>query len=130
MSLHPVSTFPDTVTDTNGLTRSFIQFYTISYDLYANYGTSLEALIACTFNSPEKAFNSIKYHRVYQYINDTVVCKIYKGYVPDHADTTADNALADGALDEANLVAQASYFCAEENFTTFNLSSGYEVGSI
>jgi len=123
MSLRPISAFPENITDTNNITRPFSQYIT-SYNLFSNYGTTLEALIACTYNSPSKAFNTIKYPSVWQYIGDTVYCKIYKGYVPDHPDTTADNGLADGVLDEANLMAQDSFYCAEEDFTHLTTISG------
>ena len=125
MSLRPISAFPDSITDTNGVFRDFNNYYKVAYDMFVNYGTALEALIACTYNSPAKAFNTIKYENVWQYIGDTVVCKIYKGYLPDHPDTTADNALADGVLDEANLMAQASFYCAEEDFSTL-----YTIGGV
>jgi hypothetical protein len=125
MSLHPVSTFPDKVNVTGVGEVAWGQSWLYVADIFSLYAGATPAFIACTFNSPPTPFNMIKYHRIAQAAGDTVVCKVYKGYVPDHIDTAADNSLPTNALDEANLVAQASYFCAEENFITFNSSSGY-----
>ena len=115
MSLHPISTAVRSANPSNDL---------VVWDIYVTFPSSYAVNFAATYNSPQKAFNTLIYNQVHQYIGDIVTCKIYRGYVPDHPDTTADDSLPDNALDEANLMAEASYTCVEENFTSLNTVDG------
>ena len=115
MSLRPISTAVRSANPNNDL---------ISWDIFSVFTSAYAVNFAATYNSPQKAFNTLIYNQVYQYIGDIVTCKIYRGYVPDHPDTTADDSLPDNALEEAYLMAEASYTCVEENFTTLQTVSG------
>ena len=115
MSLHPISTAVRSGTPSNDFQAA---------DMFGLYTSAYTVNFAATYNSPQRAFNTIIYNQVNQYIGDIVTCKIYRGYVPDHPDTTADDSLPDNALEEAYLMAEASYTCVEENFTSLGTIGG------